>query len=104
GRYGGEEFLLVLTEVPREAVEQRLTVLQESISNLKVCARGSDFTLNCSIGATVFEPSNSPATVESLLAVADQALYAAKADGRNRVVFRPTGSTDSRQDSMETLL
>ncbi len=103
GRYGGEEFLLVLTEVPREAVVQRLTVLQSSISNLKVCARGSEFTLNCSMGATVFDPSDKPATVESLLAIADEALYAAKAEGRNRVVFRETGSSDPRQDSMETL-
>jgi len=104
GRYGGEEFLLVLTEVPREAVEQRLVSLQNSISNLKVFARGSEFTLNCSMGATVFDPSDKPATVESLLAIADEALYAAKAEGRNRVVFRLTGSPDSRQDSLETLL
>jgi diguanylate cyclase (GGDEF)-like protein len=104
GRYGGEEFLLVLTEVPREAVEQRLVSLQNSISNLKVCARGSEFTLNCSMGATVFDPSEKPATVESLLAIADEALYAAKAAGRNRVVFRQTGSPDSKQESLETLL
>ncbi|MGA2831485.1 MAG: diguanylate cyclase [Terracidiphilus sp.] len=104
GRYGGEEFLLVLTEVPREAVEQRLVSLQNSISNLAVSARGSEFTLNCSMGATVFEPSNNPATVESLLAIADEALYAAKAAGRNRVVFRQTGSPDSHQQSLETLL
>ncbi len=103
GRYGGEEFLLVLTEVPREAVEQRLTVLQASISNLKVCARGSEFALNCSMGATVFDPSDKPATVESLLAIADEALYAAKAGGRNRVVFRTTDSAESQQDSQPNL-
>jgi diguanylate cyclase (GGDEF)-like protein len=93
GRYGGEEFLLALTEVPREAVEQRLVSLQNSISNLKICARGSEFTLNCSMGATVFDPSDGTATVESLLSVADDALYAAKAEGRNRVVLRLAGSS-----------
>jgi diguanylate cyclase (GGDEF)-like protein len=103
GRYGGEEFLLTLTEVPREAVEQRLVSLQNSISNLKVCARGSEFTLNCSMGATVFDPSDGNATVESLLAVADDALYAAKAEGRNCVVFRPAGSSGPQQDSQATL-
>jgi PleD family two-component response regulator len=81
-----------------------LVSLQNSISNLAVSARGSEFTLNCSMGATVFEPSNNPATVESLLAIADEALYAAKAAGRNRVVFRQTGSPDSHQQSLETLL
>ncbi|MGA3009147.1 MAG: diguanylate cyclase [Terracidiphilus sp.] len=104
GRYGGEEFLLVLTQVPLEAVEQRLVSLQNSISNLKVCARESEFTLNCSMGATVFDPLDRPATVESLLAIADEALYAAKAEGRNRVVFRTVGVPDSREDTLETFL
>jgi len=99
GRYGGEEFLLTLAEVPREAVEQRLVSLQNSISNLKICARGSEFTLNCSMGATVFDPSDGTATVESLLSIADDALYAAKAAGRNRVVLRLAGSSGSGENS-----
>ncbi len=103
GRYGGEEFLLVLTEVPCEAVEQRLTSLQGSISNLQVCARGSEFTLNCSMGATVFDPSENPASVETLLMIADQALYAAKAAGRNRLVFCPAGCSDPRVEPQATL-
>jgi diguanylate cyclase (GGDEF)-like protein len=89
GRYGGEEFLLVLTELPRDAVEQRLASLHAAISNLQVSAREVHFTLNCSIGATVFDPSDGPGSVESLLTITDRALYAAKAEGRNRVVFRP---------------
>jgi diguanylate cyclase (GGDEF)-like protein len=92
GRYGGEEFLLVLTELPREAVEQRLTRLHAAISNLQVAERGTRFTLNCSMGATVYDPSDQAGSVESLLAIADQALYAAKAQGRNRVVFRAPGA------------
>ncbi len=91
GRYGGEEFLLVLTEVPREAVKGRLAGLHASISNLQISARGSQFTLNCCMGATVFDPSDGAATVESLLTIADQTLYAAKASGRNKVVFRAPG-------------
>jgi diguanylate cyclase (GGDEF)-like protein len=91
GRYGGEEFLFVLTEVPREAIEQRLASLQTSISNLQVCADGVQFTLNCSMGATIFDSLDRSATVESLLAVADQSLYAAKAAGRDCFVFRPPG-------------
>ncbi len=88
GRYGGEEFLLVLTQIPRDVIEQRLTNLHEAISNLQVCARGSQFRVDCSMGATVFDPSDGAASVESLLAIADEALYAAKAAGRNRIVFR----------------
>ncbi|MGA3263450.1 MAG: diguanylate cyclase [Terracidiphilus sp.] len=95
GRYGGEEFLLVLTEVPRQAAEQRLASLHASISNLQVCSRGFKFRINCSVGVAVFDPSHKPASLESLLATADQALYAAKAAGRNRVVFRDAVRMDA---------
>jgi diguanylate cyclase (GGDEF)-like protein len=88
GRYGGEEFLLVLTQIPRDAIKQRLTSLHRAISNLQIKVQDSEFQLNCSLGATVFAPNDGPATVESLLSTADQALYAAKAEGRDRVVFR----------------
>jgi diguanylate cyclase (GGDEF)-like protein len=92
GRYGGEEFLLVLTQIPREIAVNRLLSLQAAISNLKVSAHEAQFTLNCSMGATVYDPSDQAGSVESLLTITDQALYAAKAEGRNRVVFRPPGN------------
>lgn len=88
GRYGGEEFLLILTELPRQAVENRLACLHNAISGLEICDHGTPFTLSCSMGATVFDPSGELSSVESLLNIADQALYTAKAEGRNRVVFR----------------
>ena len=88
GRYGGEEFLLVLTEIPPEAASQRLDTLLASISNLHVQTREAAFTFTCSIGATVFDPSEGSASVGTVLATADKALYAAKAGGRNRCVFR----------------
>jgi diguanylate cyclase (GGDEF)-like protein len=94
GRYGGEEFLLVLNEIPPEFAEHRLATLHKSISNLQVRARESEFTVNCSLGATVFNPSKGPALAESLLAVADHALYAAKATGRNRVVLLESNCLD----------
>jgi diguanylate cyclase (GGDEF)-like protein len=88
GRYGGEEFLLVLNDIPPGVVEQRLASLHASISNLEVVARGTELTLSCSLGATVFDPACGLSSVEALLSIADQALYYAKAGGRNRVVIR----------------
>ena len=94
GRFGGEEFALVLTEIPREAVEQRLSNLHASISNLAVRAQGMEFKITCSIGAVIFDPREGDESVEDLLAAADQALYCAKDEGRNRVVFRRGKSDD----------
>jgi len=88
GRYGGEEFLLVLTEIPREAVEERLNTLHESISNLSVRVDDIAFKITCSMGATVFYPAENVVTAEALLSIADRALYAAKNRGRNCVVLR----------------
>jgi diguanylate cyclase (GGDEF)-like protein len=99
GRYGGEEFLLVLTEVPREAIEQRLASLHAAISNLQVSGHWGQLQINCSMGATVFDPFNGPANVELLLAATDQALYAAKAEGRNRFVFYTAARSDANSES-----
>jgi diguanylate cyclase (GGDEF)-like protein len=87
GRYGGEEFLLVLTEIPRGGAADRLARLHASISNLQIHTREAEFAITCSMGATVFDPSAGGGNVEVLLAAADQALYAAKAGGRNRAVL-----------------
>jgi len=88
GRYGGEEFLLVLPQIPPDAAGQRLNALHASISSLHVHFHESRFTFTCSIGATLFNPCAAPATEGALLVAADKALYAAKAGGRNRCCFR----------------
>ena len=88
GRYGGEEFLLVLAEIPMEAVQQRLIGLHAAISNLEISIQGFPITLSCSFGATLFDPSFTNLSSESLLSIADEALYEAKAAGRNRMVFK----------------
>jgi diguanylate cyclase (GGDEF)-like protein len=98
GRYGGEEFLLILTDVPLGVVYARLRSLHEAVSNLEVSLPAFAFTITCSIGATLFDPSTPFRDAESLLACADKALYAAKKAGRNRVLL---GSVDG-PESVET--
>lgn len=87
GRFGGEEFLFVINEIPDEATEERLAQLHGAITDLSIHTAERDFKVACSMGATVLDPRNGLRTIESLLAVADRALYAAKAEGRNRVVI-----------------
>jgi diguanylate cyclase (GGDEF)-like protein/PAS domain S-box-containing protein len=81
GRWGGEEFMLIL---PKLSKKEALHVSEK----LRGKIESHDFKdigrITISIGVTVFEPSD---TKESLLKRADNALYRAKNEGRNRVVF-----------------
>jgi len=111
GRYGGEEFLLILTDLPKEAAEPRLASLHAAITDLWVRGQETSFMLTCSIGATVHDSAHQATGSESLLAVADLALYDAKAQGRNRVICRKIdapGANDQKdletsQDSSQTV-
>jgi two-component system cell cycle response regulator len=84
-RYGGEEFVVVLPETGApgaEAFAERLRELIEAQSF--VASRGAPIRLTASIGVSSF-PGSGVESVEDLLSNADQALYRAKSEGRNRV-------------------
>jgi diguanylate cyclase (GGDEF)-like protein len=93
GRYGGEEFLLVLPDVPEDLDERRLSELHARITNLCV-EEASNFVVNCSLGAAILHAPFDLPDPQPILAAADQALYDAKASGRNRVVWRQFGDTE----------
>ncbi|MFZ5449787.1 MAG: diguanylate cyclase [Thermodesulfobacteriota bacterium] len=83
-RYGGEEFVLILPETPRNVVLNRAEEIRRSIERLQIFQRGQ--VLDCttvSLGIAIFPDHG--ATGEDLLRAADNALYRAKAAGRNRV-------------------
>ncbi|HEX6535975.1 MAG TPA: diguanylate cyclase [Gemmatimonadaceae bacterium] len=85
-RYGGEEFVVVLPETPQEGAVSLAERIRSRVADTPPLA-GSDYgwlRVTVSIGvATVPSPRvNSP---EELIALADEALYRAKAQGRNRV-------------------
>jgi two-component system cell cycle response regulator len=88
-RYGGEEFVVVLPETPRRVAEQvaerlRLVVAEQPIT---IGEPPVELAITISIGLAVTQDSRE--TTASLLRRADEALYAAKAGGRNRVVSYP---------------
>jgi diguanylate cyclase (GGDEF)-like protein len=86
-RYGGEEFAVVLYEASREYVAEVLTRIQRSIAELNIPHEASRVAsrLTVSIGAAFILPSGNR-TYDGLVQLADEALYSAKEQGRNRVV------------------
>jgi diguanylate cyclase (GGDEF)-like protein len=87
-RYGGEEFAVVLYEASREYVAEVLTRIQRSIAELNIPHEASRVAsrLTVSIGAALILPGANR-THEGLIQLADEALYSAKEQGRNRVVL-----------------
>ena len=84
-RYGGEEFIVVLPETGAQGAEAFAERVRELIeAHGFVASRGTPIRLTTSIGVSAF-PGFGVESVEDLLANADQALYRAKSDGRNRV-------------------
>ena len=84
GRIGGDEFFALMKNVPDEgAVEQKAQNLLNAIQ--RVCSAYLDIPLSGSIGIGLY-PDNAT-TLEELYAKADDALYAAKRNGKNRFVF-----------------
>ncbi len=99
GRYGGEEFLLVLGEVPPADAQRRLSILHALISNIEVTVADARFIITCSIGAVAYNPALGIESMESLLTTADQALYLAKESGRNRMIVRHAHPLETRQET-----
>jgi diguanylate cyclase (GGDEF)-like protein len=82
GRYGGEEFLLVLPDTRADRATQILERLREIIADLDWSAFSPGMRVTISAGVTMLRPDE---TADTFLARADGALYAAKARGRNRI-------------------
>ncbi|HWX79706.1 MAG TPA: diguanylate cyclase [Steroidobacteraceae bacterium] len=86
-RYGGEEFAIVLYQASHEYVSEVLTRIQRSIAELNIPHDASRVAsrLTVSIGAAFVLPAGDR-TLEGLIQLADEALYCAKEEGRNRVI------------------
>ena len=83
-RYVGEEFLLILPEVPREIVIQRAQELHIGVKKLKIVYRGRLLHITISAGVAIL-PDHNP-NVKEVVKAADTAMYRAKENGRNQVV------------------
>ncbi len=94
GRYGGEEFLIILPGCDLQIGIRRADEIRKLVSKSPIDAGGQEIAATVSMGVTV-TCSDLDHTLEELLHEADMALYAAKNNGRNRVeaFARPTKHT-----------
>jgi diguanylate cyclase (GGDEF)-like protein len=95
GRWGGEEFVVVMNDTPREGaqlVAERIRAAVEAIPPMK----DGPERITISIGVAIYAHNDTPA---ELVDRADQALYVAKRGGRNRVEVAPDPApTQPRSD------
>ena len=82
-RYGGEEFAIIMPDTPLENTQKVLEEILFSFSQIVFSHPKGNFTVTFSAGAAAYSPDND---MESLIALADRALYQAKNQGRNQVV------------------
>ena len=93
GRYGGEEFAVVLPETELAAASKVLEEVRENYSRIVQQTDGSQFTCTISIGVAQLLASDSS---DGLISAADDALYEAKNSGKNRVCTRDANQSKSR--------
>jgi diguanylate cyclase (GGDEF)-like protein len=86
GRFGGEEFLLVLPGCSLEEGAKLAERICHVVCSEPVKAKNERIEVSISLGVAVANPPV-PADLEALLGSADAALYRAKEAGRNRVEF-----------------
>lgn len=85
-RYGGDEFLIVLSEIPLSGIEQFCERLRQRIEKVTFTHGRDSIKLTVSIGYATTSAGDVLAARE-LVRRADMALYQAKREGRNRIQF-----------------
>jgi len=87
-RYGGEEFILILPDTPQEVALQRAERIREAVKLMQIEYRQQPLgVVSLSLGVSVFPVHGS--TADEVLKRADDALYQAKHNGRDRVELAP---------------
>lgn len=92
GRFGGEEFLVIFVGAPPDGVMIAADRCRLAIEQAEIRAQGQRLHVTASLGVAHFEAGES---VENLIRRADEALYRAKHEGRNRIVVAPPSGNTS---------
>jgi diguanylate cyclase (GGDEF)-like protein len=85
GRYGGEEFVLILPKAPQQAAEMVCErILKAFRETTHETSSGHSITVTISLGIATHTPEHPYSNISDLLHDADEAVYYSKAHGRNR--------------------
>jgi diguanylate cyclase (GGDEF)-like protein len=86
GRYGGEEFCVILPQTPPEGAREFADRFRMTVESTAFPAQGHELKITVSVGVSAC-PSPLVGSGEDLIRLADEALYRAKAAGRNCVMM-----------------
>lgn len=101
GRYGGEEFALVLSDLDREGAVGVAERIRGAVANAPVTTPAGEISVTVSIGVACIMPADfGSLDLDQAFEQADAALYQAKRSGRNRVVL--FGQDDGAREEMGT--
>lgn len=81
GRYGGEEFLIMMPESDKEQTVEMAEQLRKMIENTTMIFEGQNVSLTVSLGSSIW---NQKESIDKLISRADKALYISKNEGKNR--------------------
>ena len=94
-RFGGEEFVMFLPDMPPAVAYQRAEKLRTELAAKRITVGAAVIQVTASFGVAAF-PENGK-TMDSLINAVDAAMYQAKEAGRNRIVVSSAHSADGQQ-------
>ncbi|MCW8833027.1 MAG: sensor domain-containing diguanylate cyclase [Colwellia sp.] len=86
GRWGGEEFILLLPDTDAKQAQEIIDRIRRNIANIPFSPSSTSKKFNVTVSFGISESSLADVSLQDILAKADQALYRAKTNGRNQVV------------------
>jgi len=102
GRWGGEEFLLVMPDTPVELAVASLERLRTLVCGIRLPATGSGLRVSLSAGIAIHDEHTR--TLDDLIARADAVLYAAKNEGRDLVRVADAGGYNTSSTGVRRAL
>lgn len=86
GRWGGEEFILILPDTTAKQSQEIIDRIRKNIANIPFTPSSTSKEFNVTVSFGICDSSLKNISLEVILEKADQALYCAKTNGRNQVV------------------